>query len=155
MQIPIIIEDLKSICQIDDEAAQQIIKRTKTVRIGETLIEPKRQKDGFIVNAKAPTNPDDDLLVIYLIDEDGGTITLAFDLKAGKFRQPVPDLELAASASTNPQADPGRDLELALQVGTKAALYVFLNYHPDGLYADLANAQLQKIEAEEAAANKA
>jgi len=63
--------------------------------------------------------------------------------------------EPAASASTNPQADPGRDLELALQIGSKAALYVFLNYHPDGLYADLANAQLQKIEAEEAAAKNA
>ena len=45
MQIPINIEDLKSICQSMTRHAQQIIEQTKKVRIEETLIELKRQKD--------------------------------------------------------------------------------------------------------------
>jgi len=50
----------------------------------------------------------------------------------------------------NPQADIRRDYELALQVGTKAALNAFLAQYPDGFYAELARSQLAKIAAEEA-----
>jgi hypothetical protein len=144
MQIRIDIEVLKSVLRIDDEAAQKKINQTKIVRIEETLIVPKHQKGGFTV--EEPTNRRDGVLVIELLDEHRVTITrLAFDLEAEKFRQPEPDAEPAASASTYPQADPGRDLELALQIGSKAALDVFLNYHPDGLYADLAKAKLKEM----------
>lgn len=144
MQISIDIEDLKSVLSIDDKAARRIIEKTNRVRINDnTLIEPKRQKDGFRITVEAPTNG---LLFIDLIDEHGAPIaTLAYDLKAGKFRQPVRDPEPAASASTNPQADPGRDLELALQIGSKAALNAFLKHHPEGLYADLAKAKLEAM----------
>ena len=158
MQIPIDIDikDLKSALSIDDEAARQKIEKTYRVRRidDNTLFEPERQKDGFRITVEAPTSG---LLFIDLIDEHGAPIdTLAYDLKAGKFRQPVRDPEPAASASTNPQADPGRDLGLALQIGSRAAVAAFLkHHHPKGLYADLATAQLQKIEAEEAAAKNA
>ena len=161
MQIPIDIEDLKSVLSIDDEAAWRKIEQTNKVRFNDnTLIEPtKRQKDGFTV--KAPPNLGDGLLFIDLIDEHGAPIdTLAYDLKAGKFRRPAPDTKPAASAKANPQAnpqaDPGRDLGLALQIGSRTAVEAFLkHHHPKGLYADLATAQLQKIEAEEAAAKNA
>lgn len=153
MQIPIIIDGLKSIHQINDEAAQKIIERTEIVRIEGDLIEPKRQKNGFIV--EAPTKRKDGLLFIDLFDKHKGIITtIAFDLKTGKFRQLEPDPKPAASAKANPQADPGRAFELALQIGNRTALKAFLAHHPEGLYADLAKAQLEKIETEEAAAKK-
>ncbi|MGY4446952.1 hypothetical protein ACVWZR_001612 [Bradyrhizobium sp. i1.3.1] len=92
--------------------------------------------------------------LIYLTS-DGGIITpLAVDLKTGKFRQLEPDPKPAASAKANPQADPGRDLGLALQIGNRTAVTAFLKHHPKGFYADLAKAQLEKIETEEAAAKK-
>jgi len=162
MQIPIDIDikDLKSALSIDDEAARQKIEKTYRVRRidDNTLFEPERQKDGFRITVEAPTSG---LLFIDLIDEHGAPIdTLAYDLKAGKFRRPAPDTKPAASAKANPQAnpqaDPGRDLGLALQIGSRTAVEAFLkHHHPKGLYADLATAQLQKIEAEEAAAKNA
>ena len=147
MQIPIDIDikDLKSALSIDDEAARQKIEKTYRVRRidDNTLFEPERQKDGFRITVEAPTSG---LLFIDLIDEHGAPIdTLAYDLKAGKFRQSEPDAEPAASASTNLQADPGRDFELALQINSRAALEAFLKYHPDGLYADLARAKLETM----------
>ncbi|MET4203078.1 MULTISPECIES: hypothetical protein [unclassified Bradyrhizobium] len=145
MQISIGIEDLKSALSIDDEAARRKIEKTYRVRRidDNTLIEPKRQKDGFRITVEAPSSG---LLFIDLIDEHGAPIdTLAYDLKAGKFCQPVRDPEPAASAQAKPQADPGRDLELALQIGSKAALIVFLDHHPEGLYADLAKAKLKEM----------
>lgn len=157
MQIPIDIDikDLKSALSIDDEAARQKIEKTYRVRRidDNTLFEPERQKDGFRITVEAPTSG---LLFIDLIDKHGAPIdTLAYDLKAGKFRRPEPDTKPAASAKANPQADPGRDLGLALQIGSRTAVEEFLkHHHAKGLYTDLANAQLQKIEAEEAAAKK-
>ncbi len=50
----------------------------------------------------------------------------------------------------NPQSEMRRDYELALQVGNKAAMNVFLAQHPDGFYASLAKLQLEKLAAEEA-----
>ena len=156
MQIAINTAVLKSVHAMTEDKAQPIIEQTNRVRINEdTPIEPERQKDGFTVEASP--NVDDRLLFIDLIDVDGAPIAaLAYDLKAGKFRQLEPDPKPAASTKVNPQADPGRDLGLALQIGSRAAVAAFLkHHHPKGLYADLANAQLQKIEAEEAAAKKA
>ena len=151
MQIPI---------DIEDEA--RIIDQTDRLRFNRnTLVEPKCQKDGFTweriddqrirITMEASTNLGDGLLFIELIDKLGRTIKLlVYDLKAGKFRQPVRDPEPAASASTKPQADPGRDLQIALQIGSKAALDAFLKHHPEGLHADLAKAQLEKIEGKKA-----
>jgi uncharacterized caspase-like protein len=56
----------------------------------------------------------------------------------------------APAAAPNPQAEVRRDYELALQLGNKAAMNVFLGQHPDGFYASLAKLQLEKIAAEEA-----
>jgi|UPI0007C89116 hypothetical protein len=154
MKIPIDIEVLKSVLRIDDEAAQQKINQTKAVSVDdEPPIVSKRQKDEFTVEAS--TNRSDGVSVINLLDEHGGIITpLAVDLKTGKFRQLEPDPKPAASAKANPQADPGRDLGLALQIGNRTAVTAFLKHHPKGFYADLAKAQLEKIETEEAAAKK-
>jgi hypothetical protein len=49
--------------------------------------------------------------------------------------------------------DVRRDYELAIQVGTRRALSVFLQVHPNGYYADLARAQLDKIAAEDTRRN--
>jgi hypothetical protein len=163
MRIQIDIEVLKSVHAVTEEEARQIINQTKRVRINQdTLIEPASPKDGFkwkrmdnqSITVEAPPNLGDGLLVIDLINEHGGATTLVYDLKAKKFRQPVPDPEPAASPPTNPQADTQRDLELVLQIGNKLAVNAFLARHPKGFYADLARAQLEKIEAEEAAAKK-
>jgi hypothetical protein len=163
MQIQIDIKVLKSIHAVTEEEARQIINQTKRVRINqETLIEPASPKDGFewkrmddqSITVEAPPNLGDGLLVIDLINEYGGVTTLVYDLKAKKFRRPVPDPEPAASPPTNPQADTQRDLELTLLIGNKTALNVFLARHPKGFYADLAKAQLEKIETEEAEAKK-
>jgi hypothetical protein len=87
VQIPIDVEDLKSVLSIDDEAARQIIDQTKEVRINETTpIEWKRENQRITVTV--PTNLGDGLLIIDLIDEHGGTTTLAYDQKAKKFRGP-------------------------------------------------------------------
>jgi hypothetical protein len=159
MQIQIDIEVLKSIHAVTEERARQIINQTERVRINEnTLLELASPKDGFewermanqSITVEAPPNLGDGLLVIDLINEYGGVTTLVYDLKAKKFRRPVPDPEPADSPPTNPQAE----LELALKIGNKTALNAFLKRHPEGFYADLARAQLEKIEAEETVAKK-
>jgi hypothetical protein len=59
----------------------------------------------------------------------------------------------AAPAASAPQAAPSaqvdarRDYELAMQVGSRAALEAFLAQYPDGFYASLARSQLDKIAA--------
>jgi uncharacterized caspase-like protein len=63
---------------------------------------------------------------------------------------PAPSASGPSMAASNPQAEARRDYELALQVGNKAAMNVFLAQHPDGFYASLAKLQLEKIAAEEA-----
>jgi hypothetical protein len=63
---------------------------------------------------------------------------------------PVPSASAPSAAAPNPQAEARRDYELALQVGNKAAMEVFLAQHPDGFYASLARLQLEKIAAEDA-----
>jgi hypothetical protein len=63
---------------------------------------------------------------------------------------PVPSASGPPAAAPNPQTEARRDYELALQVGNKAAMNVFLGQHPDGFYASLAKLQLEKIAAEEA-----
>jgi uncharacterized caspase-like protein len=59
-----------------------------------------------------------------------------------------------ASAPSAPaptaQAEARRDYELALQIGNKEAMNIFLAQHPDGFYASLARLQLDKIAAEQA-----
>ena len=60
----------------------------------------------------------------------------------------VPAAAPAVSAP-NSQAEIRRDYELALQVGNRDALNVFLAQYPDGFYANLAKIQLAKIAAED------
>jgi uncharacterized caspase-like protein len=55
----------------------------------------------------------------------------------------------ASAPASNPQAEARRDYELALQIGNKDALNVFLAQYPEGFYASLAKIQLAKIAAEE------
>ncbi len=55
----------------------------------------------------------------------------------------------AAEPASSPQAEARKDYELALQIGNKDALNVFLAQYPDGFYANLARLQLGKIQAEE------
>jgi hypothetical protein len=57
-------------------------------------------------------------------------------------------------APTRSQADARGDYELAMQVGTKAALNAFLAQYPDGFYASLAHSELDKIAAAEAQSAK-
>jgi hypothetical protein len=57
--------------------------------------------------------------------------------------------EINPPSQVNPQSEIRRDYELALQVGNKAAMSVFLAQHPDGFYASLAKLQLEKLAAEE------
>lgn len=63
---------------------------------------------------------------------------------------PAPSASAPPAAVPNPEAEARRDYELALQVGNKAAMNVFLAQHPDGFYASLAKLQLEKFAAEEA-----
>ena len=63
---------------------------------------------------------------------------------------PVPSASGPPAAVPNPQAEARQDYELALQVGNKAAMNVFLAQHPDGFYASLAKLQLEKFAAEDA-----
>jgi uncharacterized caspase-like protein len=63
---------------------------------------------------------------------------------------PAPAAAPAASASQaapGSQLDARRDYELAMQVGSQAALEAFLAQYPDGFYASLARSQLDKIAA--------
>jgi hypothetical protein len=63
---------------------------------------------------------------------------------------PARSVQAPSTAAPNPQADMRRDYELALQLGSRAAMNVFLTQHPDGFYASLAKLQLEKFAAEEA-----
>jgi len=56
---------------------------------------------------------------------------------------------VAPASVSDARADIRRDYELSLQLGTRAAWNTFLKSYPTGFYADLANAQLEKIGAEE------
>jgi hypothetical protein len=116
---------------------REIIEQTTKVRIygGEPIdVKPKNNR----MSVEVPTDLGDSPLVIAFMNEKGKTLAeLGYDQKAREFRQRVPDPE--------PAADARRDFELALQIGNKAALNAFLAHHPTGLYADLANAQLEKM----------
>jgi hypothetical protein len=86
MKIEINTEVLKTVLSMKDDQARQKIDQTKRVRInGDTLIdvEPKNQT----ITLEAPTNLGDGLVIIDLINKEGATTTLAYDLKAKKFRQ--------------------------------------------------------------------
>ena len=60
----------------------------------------------------------------------------------------------AKPTATGPQSDPDapvrRAYELALQIGSRDVWEAYLRKYPDGFYADLANAQLRKVIAEDA-----
>src|ERR1700676_2500879 len=56
----------------------------------------------------------------------------------------------AAAAASDTNAAVRRDYELALQIGTREVWTAFLAQYPEGLYATLANGQLNKIASEEA-----
>jgi len=96
VQILIDLEVLKSVLSVDDKGAGLKIDQTHRVRINENApIELNGQNDGYTferidqrITLKAPDDLDDGLLVIDLINKDGGIIdTLAYDLKTEKFRR--------------------------------------------------------------------
>jgi hypothetical protein len=96
MQILIDPEVLRSVLSVDDKSAKVMIGQTDRVRINEdVLIEPNRQNEKYTferidqrITLEAPDDLNDGLLVIDLINKDGGIITtLAYDLKTKKFRQ--------------------------------------------------------------------
>jgi hypothetical protein len=62
----------------------------------------------------------------------------------------LPAAAAPSAPALSPQAEVRRDYELALQVGNKEAMNIFLAQHPDGFYASLARLQLDKIAAEQA-----
>ena len=64
--------------------------------------------------------------------------------------KPVVSTAAPAAPASSPQVDARRDYELAMQLGNRNALNVFLTQYPDGFYASLAKLQLEKISAEEA-----
>ncbi len=66
---------------------------------------------------------------------------------------PTASAPAASAPAPNPQADARADYELALQIGNKDALNAFLAKYPDGFYSRLARLQLDKIAANNAAAN--
>jgi uncharacterized caspase-like protein len=61
----------------------------------------------------------------------------------------------APSATINPAAEVRRDYEYAERVGTKEGWESFLKSHTSGFYADLARAQLSKLNAEKASTSAA
>lgn len=125
---------------------REIIGQTKKVRIfgGRPIdVNPENSR----ITVEVPTDVGDGPLVIAFMNEKGEILAeRIYNQKTKEFPQLVPDPKPAAPP-TNPQAD----LELALKIGNKPALNAFLKRHPEGFYADLAKAQLEKIEAEEAA----
>jgi uncharacterized caspase-like protein len=58
-------------------------------------------------------------------------------------------------APVDPNAEARRDYEFAAQIATKEAWNSFLKAHPDGLYANLAHAAFDKLDAAEQASAKA
>ncbi|WP_024516517.1 caspase family protein [Bradyrhizobium sp. Tv2a-2] len=58
---------------------------------------------------------------------------------------PAAPIAAAPQPAASSQADARRDYELAMQVGSKAALEAFLAQYPNGFYASLARSQLDKI----------
>jgi hypothetical protein len=62
----------------------------------------------------------------------------------------APSSSAPSAPALTPQAEMRRDYELALQIGNKEAMNIFLAQHPDGFYASLARLQLDKIAAEQA-----
>ena len=96
MQILIDPEVLKSVLSVNDKGAGEMIDQTDRVRINEdVLIKLKGENEEYTferidqrITLEARDNLDDGLLVIDLIDKDGGIITtLAYDLKTKKFRE--------------------------------------------------------------------
>jgi uncharacterized caspase-like protein len=67
------------------------------------------------------------------------------------------DVPAAATtpATANPAAEVRRDYEYAERVGTKQGWESFLKSHPTGFYADLARAQLAKLNADQASTDAA
>src|SRR5690349_17175559 len=61
----------------------------------------------------------------------------------------------APPAPVDPNADARRDYEFAAQIATKEAWNSFLKAHPEGLYANLAHAAFDKLDAAEQASAKA
>jgi uncharacterized caspase-like protein len=60
-----------------------------------------------------------------------------------------------APPPVDPNAEARRDYEFAAQIGTKVAWASFLSAHPDGLYANLARAASDKLDAAEQASARA
>jgi uncharacterized caspase-like protein len=68
---------------------------------------------------------------------------------------PAPVAVAAPPAPVDPNAEARRDYEFAAQIATKEAWTSFLKAHPDGLYANLAHAAFDKLDAAEQASAKA
>src|SRR5207253_8223160 len=57
---------------------------------------------------------------------------------------PLVPVKPVVQPATSPQSDVRRDYELAERIGTREVWTAFLSQYPDGLYATLAKAQLNK-----------
>ncbi len=68
---------------------------------------------------------------------------------------PAPVAVAPPPAPIDPNAEARRDYEFAAQIATKEAWTSFLKAHPDGLYANLAHAAFDKLDAAEQASVKA
>jgi len=68
---------------------------------------------------------------------------------------PAPVAAAPPPPPVDPNAEARRDYEFAAQIATKEAWNSFLKVHPDGLYANLAHAAFDKLDAAEQASAKA
>lgn len=86
-----------------------------------------------------------------------GGATVALVQTASLVATPVPEASAAAqpAVTANPATEIRRDYESAERVGTKEGWESFLRSHPTGFYADLARAQLSKLNAEQASTSAA
>lgn len=82
----------------------------------------------------------------------GATVSL---VQTAALATATPAAAAPQPATPNPQADMRRDYEYAERVGTKEGWQSFLKSHTTGFYADLARAQLSKLNAEQASTNAA
>jgi uncharacterized caspase-like protein len=86
-----------------------------------------------------------------------GGATVALVQHASLSTTPASDTAALAapSATANPAAEVRRDYEYAERVGTRQGWESFLKSHTTGFYADLARAQLSKLNAEQASTSAA
>lgn len=90
--VEINIEVLRSVRSMKEDKAQQIIDQTtKAILNWKTLIDVKRVNEKSII-VEVPTNLDEDLLIIVLMNKEVKTVAaLGYDQKEKKFLQQEED----------------------------------------------------------------